>query len=83
MAENNLKTKKDLGSPIGIILGITVFVIGVALQDETFTISGFITNITLFLELNSFILVIGSTIAAAFVAIPASGIKTIPGVLSI
>ena len=54
MAENNLYTKKDHGSPIGIILGITVFVIGVALQDETFTISGFITNITLFLELNSF-----------------------------
>ena len=38
MAENNLKAKKDLGSPIGIILGIIVFIIGVALQDETFTI---------------------------------------------
>ena len=83
MAENNLKAKKDLGSPIGIILGIIVFIIGVALQDKTFTISGFIINLRLFLELNSFILVIGSTIAAAFVAIPASGIKTIPGVLSI
>ena len=35
------------------------------------------------LSFNSFVLVIGSTIAAAFVAIPASGIKTIPGVLTI
>ena len=83
MAEENLKTKKDFGSPVGIVLGIIVFIIGVALQDEIFTFSGFIINLRLFLELNSFILVIGSTIAAAFVAIPASGIKTIPGVLSI
>ena len=48
MAENNLKTKKDLGSPIGIILGIIVFIIGVALQDKIFTISGFIINLRLF-----------------------------------
>ena len=75
MAEKNLKTKKDLGSPVGIVLGIIVFIIGVALQDEIFTLTGFITNLRLFLELNSFILVIGSTIAAAFGVL--FGIKTI------
>ena len=34
MAEKNLKAKKYFGSPIGIVLGIIVFIIGVALQDE-------------------------------------------------
>ena len=40
MAEKNLKAKKDFGSPVGIVLGIIVFIIGVALQDEIFTLSG-------------------------------------------
>ena len=44
MAEKNVNAKKDFGSPLGIILGIIVFIIGVALQDKIFTISGFITN---------------------------------------
>ena len=78
MAEN--KKKKDFGSPIGITIGFIVFLLGVALQPSK---AGFSTNIGLFWSLNSLMLVIGSTIAAAFVAIPASGIKTVPGVLSI
>ncbi|MBA64505.1 MAG: hypothetical protein CMG55_01755 [Candidatus Marinimicrobia bacterium] len=78
MAEN--KKKKDFGSPIGITIGFIVFLLGVALQPSK---AGFSTNIGLFWSLNSLMLVIGSTIASAFVAIPASGIKTIPGVLSI
>ncbi len=78
MAENS--KKKDFGSPIGITIGFIVFLLGVLLQPSK---AGFSTNLGLFISVNSLLLVIGSTIAAAFVAIPASGIKTIPGVLSI
>ena len=78
MAEN--RKKKDFGSPIGITIGFIVFLLGVLLQPSK---ADFSTNLGLFVSVNSFLLVIGSTIAAAFVAIPASGIKTIPGVLTI
>ena len=77
---SDIKKKKDLGSPIGILIGLIVFLVGVYFQPSK---ARFIDNLGLFGSFNSFVLVIGSTVAAAFVAIPASGIKTIPGVLSI
>ena len=84
MASENKSPSKDLGTPIGIISGFLIIGAGIAIQ----TVEG----ISIWEKFNWFLpiknadaafIVLGSTIAAAMVAIPFNSIKTIPSVIAI
>ena len=84
MASEKSKSGKDLGTPIGIISGFLIIGAGIAIQ----TVEG----ISIWEKFNWFLpiknadaafIVLGSTIAAAMVAIPFNSIKTIPSVIAI
>jgi len=84
MASENKSPSKDLGTPIGIISGFLIIGAGIAVQ----TVEG----ISIWEKFNWFLpiknadaafIVLGSTIAAAMVAIPFNSIKTIPSVIAI
>ena len=84
MASEVKKAGKDLGTPIGIIIGFSVIVIAIAIasvegisQSDKFSWFFGIQNA------DAFFIVLGSTIAAAMVAIPLNSIKTIPAVIGI
>ena len=80
MASEKKSSGKDLGTPIGIISGAIIILIGIYLQT---TSAKFITKLNWFLSSSSLFIVLGSTIAAAMVAIPFNSIKTIPAVVGI
>ena len=84
MASEVKKAGKDLGTPIGIIIGFSVIVTAIAIasvegisQSDKFSWFFGIQNA------DAFFIVLGSTIAAAMVAIPFNSIKTIPAVIGI
>ena len=80
MASDKKSDGKDLGTPIGIVAGAIIILIGIYLQK---TSADFITKLNWFLSSSSFFIVLGSTVAAAMVAIPFNSIKTIPAVVGI
>ena len=84
MASENKSPSKDLGTPIGIISGFLIIGAGIAIQA--------VEGISIWEKFNWFLpiknadaafIVLGSTIAAAMVAIPFNSIKTIPSVIAI
>ena len=80
MASEIKKKGKDLGTPVGIALGVMIILIGIQLQESD---KNFITRMSWFLQASSALIVLGSTFAAAMVAIPFNSIKTIPAVVGI
>ena len=78
------KEGKDLGTPIGIIIGFSV--IGIAIAIASVEGISQIDKFSWFVgprNLDALFIVLGSTIAAAMVAIPLNSIKTIPAVIGI
>ena len=80
MASEIKKKGKDLGTPVGIALGVIIILIGIQLQESD---KNFLTRMSWFLQASSALIVLGSTFAAAMVAIPFNSIKTIPAVVGI
>ena len=80
MASEIKKKGKDLGTPVGIVLGVIIILIGIQLQESD---KNFFTRMSWFLQASSALIVLGSTFAAAMVAIPFNSIKTIPAVVGI
>jgi len=80
MASDKKSDGKDLGTPIGIVAGVIIILTGIYLQK---TSANFITKLNWFISSSSLFIVLGSTIAAAMVAIPFNSIKTIPAVVGI
>ena len=80
MATEEKNNGKDLGTPIGIVSGAIIILTGIYLQK---TSAVFITKLNWFLSSSALFIVLGSTIAAAMVAIPFNSIKTIPSVVGI
>ena len=80
MASEIKKKGKDLGTPVGIVLGVIIILIGIQLQESD---KNFLTRMSWFLQASSALIVLGSTFAAAMVAIPFNSIKTIPAVVGI
>ena len=80
MASEIKRKGKDLGTPVGIALGVIIILIGIQLQESD---KNFITRMSWFLQASSALIVLGSTFAAAMVAIPFNSIKTIPAVVGI
>lgn len=80
MASEIKKKGKDLGTPVGIALGVMIILIGIQLQESD---KNFLTRMSWFLQASSALIVLGSTFAAAMVAIPFNSIKTIPAVVGI
>ena len=80
MSNDEKKASLDLGSPIGISLGVIIILIGIYLQESDDT---FFTMLLWFYQSASLIIVLGSTMAAAIVAIPISTLKNIPAVARI
>ena len=80
MATEQKNNGKDLGTPIGIVSGAIIILTGIYLQK---TSAVFITKLNWFLSSSALFIVLGSTIAAAMVAIPFNSIKTIPSVVGI
>ena len=78
MAADKKSNGKDLGTPIGIVAGAVIILSGIALQE---TSANFIQRLRWFGSTSSLFIVIGSTFAAAMVAIPFNSIKTIPSVV--
>ena len=80
MASEIKNRGKDLGTPVGIVLGVIIILIGIQLQESD---KNFLTRMSWFLQSSSALIVLGSTFAAAMVAIPFNSIKTIPAVVGI
>jgi len=80
MASEIKNRGKDLGTPVGIVLGVIIILIGIQLQESD---KNFLTRMSWFLQASSALIVLGSTFAAAMVAIPFNSIKTIPAVVGI
>ena len=80
MASEKKVKGKDLGTPVGIALGVMIILIGIQLQESD---KNFLTRMSWFLQASSALIVLGSTFAAAMVAIPFNSIKTIPAVVGI
>jgi len=80
MASEIKKKGNDLGTPVGIVLGVIIILIGIQLQESD---KNFLTRMSWFLQASSALIVLGSTFAAAMVAIPFNSIKTIPAVVGI
>ena len=80
MASEKKSNGKDLGTPIGIVAGMIIILVGIYLQETSAT---FIKKLGWFWSNSALFIVIGSTFAAAMVAIPFNSIKTIPAVIGI
>ena len=80
MASEKKSNGKDLGTPIGIVAGLIIILIGIYLQKTSAT---FPQKLNWFISSSALFIVIGSTFAAAMVAIPFNSIKTIPAVIGI
>ena len=80
MASEKKSNGKDLGTPIGIVAGLTIILLGIYLQKTSAT---FPQKLNWFISSSALFIVIGSTFAAAMVAIPFNSIKTIPAVIGI
>ena len=80
MASEKKSNGKDLGTPIGIAAGIVIIFVGIALQKSS---ADFSERIVWFWSPSALFIVLGSTFAAAMVAIPLNSIKTIPAVVGI
>ena len=80
MENTENKKSTDIGSPIGIILGTVIILLGIYMQDSD---KGYWTMLSWFGQPASIIIVLGSTLAAAMVAIPINSLKNIPSVMGI
>ena len=80
MASEQKPKGKDLGTPVGIVMGFVIIFIGISVQKSSASV---IERLTWFGSPSAFFIVLGSTVAAAMVAIPFNSIKTIPAVIGI
>ena len=80
MANTENKKSTDIGSPIGITLGVIIILLGIYMQESD---KPYIAMLGWFAQSASLIIVLGSTLAAAMVAIPINSLKNIPSVMGI
>ena len=81
MANTENKKSADIGSPIGIFLGVVIILLGIYMQDAPG--KKYIDMLAWFVSPSSVFIVLGSTLAAALVAIPINSLKNIPSVMVI
>ena len=81
MANTENQKSADIGSPIGISLGIIIILLGIYMQDAPG--KKYIDMLSWFVSPSSVFIVLGSTLAAALVAIPINSLKNIPSVMVI
>ena len=81
MANTENQKSADIGSPIGIFLGIVIILLGIYMQDAPG--KKYSDMLAWFISPSSVFIVLGSTLAAALVAIPINSLKNIPSVMVI
>ena len=81
MANTENKKSADIGSPIGIFLGVVIILLGIYMQDAPG--KKYSDMLAWFVSPSSVLIELGSTLAAALVAIPINSLKNIPSVMVI